>query len=265
MRFSFQTVSDIGNKRESNQDYIYAREITTAFGRSFLGVVCDGMGGLSKGEIASKTVADIFANWFEEEFRYILSNSDLFMVLKTQWEILISAAKSILCDISNECGEALGTTLSLLLLADGKYYVAQIGDSRIYLFRDSSSFRITTDHSYVMELADKGLMTYDEANLAKNKNILTRCIGSMGEFSADYYMGDVCKNDFFLISSDGFHGNKTDAEMREIIFSIFNSSEHDRETAIKKAITNKINEGESDNISAICVKVNRIKNDLSGR
>lgn len=103
--------------------------------------------------------------------------------------------------------KTMKTTLSAFLIIDGKFYAAQVGDSRIYLFRDNTAFQITSNHSYVAELAEKGLMTFDEAKVAEKKNFLTRCIGNMSDFSPDFYSGEVFGGDCFSISSDGFHGD----------------------------------------------------------
>lgn len=257
MKFSFQAKSEAGPVRKNNQDSIYAKKIHTKIGNAFLGIVCDGMGGLSSGEVASRTVVNIFSDWFENEFKFILSGSELRETIKNQWDYLISLANDEMYYYGKEYNETMGTTLSALMLVAGNYYAVQIGDSRIYLCRDNTMFRVTTDHSYVMELAERGLMTYDEANLSKQKNILTRCIGSMEEFSADHYSGEVYEDDFFLISSDGFHGSRTDDEMRNVILSISNSAERNREESIEKAIENKIASGERDNVSAVCVKVEK--------
>lgn len=255
MKFSFHSSSNIGAVRETNQDYIYSKEISTNVGKAYMGIVCDGMGGLSSGEVASTTAVNIFADWFKKEFKYVLSGDNLFEALKNQWDKLISDARTQLVQYSSFSGQKMGTTLSVLLIVSDKFYAAQIGDSRIYLLREGNLTRVTTDHSYVMELASRGLMTYDEANLAKEKNVLTRCLGSMDAFGADYYEGSVYENDFFLISSDGFHGGKTDAEMCDIITRIYNCTDHERKYVLEEAIEQKILGGERDNISAVCVRL----------
>ncbi|MGN0639340.1 MAG: PP2C family protein-serine/threonine phosphatase [Oscillospiraceae bacterium] len=254
MKFDYYIKSEIGIVRQSNQDSAFAGTIRTRQGKSFFGIVCDGMGGLSEGEYASRTIVNLFADWYINDFRKIADRADLFGEIRTQWSELMSKARDAFIMHEEKSNSSMGTTLSALLIAGGKYYAAQVGDSRIYLYRDGSAVQITSDHSYVAELAEKGLMTYDEANVAPNKNILTRCIGNMCEFSPDFYSGEVLEGDCFSISSDGFHGGIIASEMNRILEDIFSSNGRKMRHSLDEKVSEKMKMGEKDNITAICVK-----------
>lgn len=255
MDFLFYTVSDIGTTRKTNQDRVYAKKIKTCLGTAFMGIVCDGMGGLSDGEVASSTVVRCFSEWFEEEFRYVNSDSCTIENINAQWRCLIDSVQSKLEEYSAQKKVSVGTTLSALLIVSGNYYITQVGDSRIYLCRGGILRHITTDHSYVMELAEKGFMTYDEAYISKRKNVLTRCIGSGERFGADFFCGETEMEDGFIISSDGFHGAVKDNEMSEIVSRIFAGGCKKLKETVNSAVQDKMRSGERDNISVVCVKL----------
>ena len=254
MKFDFCIKSEIGVVRQSNQDSAFADSIRTHKDKSFFGIVCDGMGGLSEGEYASRTVVNLFSDWYVNDFRKIAESADLFGEIRAKWCELMSKARDTFVNREETTHSSMGTTLSALLIVSGRYYAAQVGDSRIYLYRDGSAVQITSDHSYVAELAEKGLMTFDEANVAPNKNILTRCIGNMCEFSPDFYTGEVLEGDCFSISSDGFHGGIIASEMNRILKDIFSSNGRKMRHSLDEKVSEKMKMGEKDNITAICVK-----------
>lgn len=255
MNFNYDFLSDIGTTRESNQDSVYAGCVITPLGTAFLGVICDGMGGLSHGELASQTVTQLFRDWFLNEFAREVPSKDLPEFVFDRWGALISKANRDLLEISENSGEQMGTTLSVLLIVNDKYYAAQIGDSRIYCLANNNVLQITNDHSYVMELVQKGMMTETEARLSSKRNVLTRCVGAVRDISGDFYIGEVCVGDCFLISSDGFHGRASLEEMG-VILAELNSI---KRTKIKKNLAKYVDyrksAGEKDNITVIYVKL----------
>lgn len=222
-----------------------------------MGIVCDGMGGLAYGEIASETVVLVFSEWFEEEFRYIVPTDGLAQSISRQWYYLVKKSEDAVHSYSIEKGEGMGTTLSLLLIVEGRYFALQVGDSRIYKVCAEGVQQITTDHSYVMSMVEQGLMTVDEACVSKRKNELTRCIG-MGEFSeADFFQGDVSTGDSFLLSSDGFHGGLVTDRINALLLELGQMNAHNAKARVAAAIEQKKSDGEKDNLSAIFVKVGK--------
>ena len=254
MRFRYYLKSDKGGFRENNQDSAYARSIRTSKGHAFLGIVCDGMGGLSHGELASKTVADAFAEWFEQEFRYIMYDGDISQAVFVQWSQIVTSVNSELRRISGEMGCQMGTTLSVVLLFSGRYYSAQIGDSRVYLMSGEDICQITRDHSLVADMAQKGLMTENEINSSSNRNVLTRCLGVMESVSADYYSGEIVKNDSFLLCSDGLYSGLSCVQMAGLLGGAPFHKGNIRHR-VDSAVNRRITGGEKDNITALMVRV----------
>lgn len=254
MRFSYYLKTDAGGYRESNQDSAYAGGVKTKAGRAFLGVVCDGMGGLSHGEMASKAVTDAFAEWFEQEFRFIMNGGDISEVVFEQWKQLINAVNAEILRLSAELSCTMGTTLSAVLLFCGRYYSAQIGDSRVYMMCGDGIQQITSDHSLVADMAKVGLLTENEIHSSSKRNVLTRCIGAMSSVSADYYSGDISEDSAFLLCSDGFHGG---LDCRRISALLGGAPFHkgSLKRRLRAAVNGRIKGGERDNITALMVRV----------
>lgn len=255
MQFSYCFKTDIGTTRENNQDSGCAEVIKTAAGRAFLGLVCDGMGGLAKGAFASRTVVETFRSWFGNDFPRLAESGITAQLVFHQWSELIRKVNEALIDMSENFGEQMGTTLSALLIVNGEFFVAQVGDSRVYLSSGGSIVRVTVDHSYVMEQVRKGLMTESEAQRSHKRNVLTRCIGVMKEVSGDFYNGSVGVNDSFLISSDGFHGGTDDSEILAVLAGLNVHRKREAERRIERYIEMRKRGGERDNITALAVIV----------
>lgn len=251
MKYKFYTRTETGNFRKSNQDSIYAKNIRTNFGNAFMGIVCDGMGGLSNGEVASHNVVVAFAEWFEEEFQYIMTETVSEQVVFIQWQQIIADVNFQIRKLSVELGCKMGTTLSVLMLFNGKYYAAQIGDSRIYCSDETQVFRITRDHSLVSDMERAGLLTESEMKTSCKKNVLTRCVGLVDEVSADFYHGE-CTNQAFLLCSDGFYGVLQNLDTDLLIRDILINSNIKKYTDI--AVEKRMEYGERDNISVVAIK-----------
>lgn len=251
MKYKYYIRSECGNFRNSNQDSVYANVVQTRCGAAFLGVVCDGMGGLSHGELASSMLASFFSEWFEDEFKYILNSDVNENVIFAQWAQLIAAANRNIIQHSEEMDCSMGTTISALLLFNGRYFAAQIGDSRIYSVIGEELVQITADHSLVSDLNKAGLITENEMKVDKRRNILTRCVGIDHTVNADYYCGDSA-GAAFLVCSDGFYGAMRNLDSEMLIKQILVSKNFKKNADY--AIDKRIESGEKDNLSVLAVK-----------
>lgn len=251
MEYTIWALSDPGTTRENNEDCIYAAVAETPAGKAFFGVVCDGMGGLDFGEVASGTAVRLFSDWFGSSLAQVEDIAGAEAAVG-KWKSLISRANAEINAICAERGAVLGTTLTALLLIGGRYFTAQIGDSRAYAVSGGKLRRLTEDHSYVMEMVAQGRMTAEEAVMSANKNILTRCIGARHDYCADFSSGEASPGDLFLLCSDGFHGGLDDGRMMELIKGSFGG---DIQSMVRKAVEAKKAMGEKDNISLIAAAV----------
>lgn len=184
-----KTLTDIGIKRKENQDNYWSARLDVDGEEAGVICLCDGMGGLSNGKLASKIVVESV----REFFKYSIDFEDLKDVLQQANKSIYELAKS-------ECVK-MGTTCTLILCYQGMYKLLHVGDSRCYLLRENSFEPITQDHSALVKY---NIKKSEAPELYKKyKNSLTRCIGVMEDVKLDYYQGKYFEKDTFLCCSDG--------------------------------------------------------------
>ena len=228
--------SDIGKVRKINQDWA---EIRNFQDNSCLVVVCDGIGGTSGGEVASKAAALEVCDYFEKNQKLEIK-SRILESIKSANDKILQIAKS-----DNKISD-LGTTCVVAFLKNNDLYVANVGDSRAYLISEDKIKQITNDHSVVNELLMQGKITSDEAKIANNKNIITRALGSLNS-TPDFYEMNIKNNDKILICTDGL----TNCLSNEEIYNIL--TKNSPEKAIEVLITNANQNGGTDNITAALI------------
>ena len=228
--------SDIGRVRKVNQDWA---EIRNFQDNSCLVVVCDGIGGTSGGEVASKAAALEVCDYFEKNQKLEIK-SRILESIKSANDKILQIAKS-----DNKISD-LGTTCVVAFLKNNDLYVANVGDSRAYLISEDKIKQITNDHSVVNELLMQGKITSDEAKIANNKNIITRALGSLNS-TPDFYEMNIKNNDKILICTDGL----TNCLSNEEIYNIL--TKNSPEKAIEVLITNANQNGGTDNITAALI------------
>lgn len=253
MKYRYFLRSDIGIARKTNQDSGFACAADLPLDSVFWGGICDGMGGLADGEIASGYTTACLEHWFYDFLPTIGVHEDLEKELFAQWSMIINDCSHEIADMGRKNNAPSGTTLSALLAFSGRYYAVQIGDSRIYHNHGGKFVQLTEDHSYVHDMVNKGLMTDDEAVISKQRNVLTRCIGFLDNAKVDFYTGVVNTGDWFLISSDGFHGGMDASGLNSLICCGSKLSQRNVKAKLRNAIEQKKKQGERDNITALIV------------
>jgi len=255
MNFFAAAHSDIGIKRETNQDSVLVQIADTDYGEVCLSVICDGMGGYSKGELASATMIVNFKQWFEKDFPKLLYQGIKPENLKRAWEDLIFNTNNQISNYSTLHGARLGTTVAALLLVGEMYYIIHVGDSRVYLM-DRNLSQLTKDQTFVQREMDAGRMTPEQALSDPQRNVLLQCVGASEVIEPDFMLGPVTSDEMFLLCTDGFRHLLTDEE----IYANTNPIAVRAEEEMKKRIIyltdlNKYRR-EKDNISSILVRVN---------
>ncbi|MEO2095717.1 MAG: PP2C family serine/threonine-protein phosphatase [Brachybacterium sp.] len=198
--------SDVGLVRSNNQDSAYAG--------SHLLVVADGMGGHAGGDVASSVAIGRLASLDSET-----PASDIVATLE---ESVLEANQEILRRARDEPQlRGLGTTITALLRAEGKFALAHIGDSRAYLLRDGETVQITKDHTFVQRLLDEGRLTEDEAERHPQRSVLMRVLGDVdADPELDLSLRAAHVGDRWLLCSDGLSGlvslDTIDATLKDI-------------------------------------------------
>lgn len=258
MKFYAATHADAGIRKKRNQDSVIVLEAETGQGNILFASVCDGMGGLSRGETASAAMAEAFGSWFENELPTLVRAAQKggFPVreLWSQWASLIERTSIRIEEFGKSNLIRLGTTAVGLLIAGREYYTLNVGDSRVYLLMDGI-VRLTKDQTYVQQELDAGRMTYEQSLTDPWRNVLLQCIGSGPSVRPAFGRGRAVSGQVFLVCSDGFRHVVTEEEM----YSAFCPREMTGEAIMKQrlmAMTECIKgRCEKDNISAALIKV----------
>jgi PPM family protein phosphatase len=246
--------SDRGHVRAENQDTCAAAPEFGVF------VVCDGMGGAAAGKIASQLAAEAFLNALggsvtsppvPEAFDPVVSAG------RCPGERLaqaVAAANSAVYERAQKYRvlQGMGTTLVGVLVQETEpgrtAWIANVGDSRCYLLRNSSLLQLTTDHSVVEEQIQAGLLSREQAEFSPVRNIITRAIGTQPQVSADIVEQPLAPGDTLLLASDGLMRELAD---REISSALLSSAE--LEDACTALIQRALAKGGRDNITVLLI------------
>lgn len=252
MKMRYGALSDQGDVRTENQDRILALTGMVEGKETGLFVVADGMGGLSYGSAVSAYIIESFSRWWEEDF------PEMAQAGKCKKEEIKELLEQEIWDVNQEvfafCKREncrSGSTLSVLFIYDGHYYIVNMGDSRIYHFQKGVLKRLTEDQSMAAQLVREKKLTEEEAKHSGKNHILTMCIG-MVEIPRNFYTEGTLKNgDCFLLCSDGLYNV---AEEQEIC-NILNQNEIDPQEKAH-SLRNLIQPGKAgDNVSEIIVEI----------
>lgn len=252
MKYLTSAVSETGQGRKGNQDSACIKVAKTKIGDMAIAVICDGMGGLQKGEMASAAVLEGFERWFEEILPGLLSSFTLEHVADS-WRELIEHENTRIRNYSLENEIKMGTTLTAMFFFQGQFLIAHVGDSRAYRlgFRRK---RLTKDHTLVEREVESGILSREEAFHDKRKHILWQCVGASVYCEPEIIYGKVKQDEVFLLCTDGFYHLVSGMEICNAFASSKLVSERIMARQIKEMIRLAIERGEQDNISVVLVK-----------
>ncbi len=253
MRYLSAAHTDIGLVKKINQDSFTLKIAKTSRYNIAFVVLCDGMGGLKNGELASAFVVNAFSNWFEQVFPEALKTGLDFEVIKKQWNSIAISQSEKISEYGNARGISLGTTLSAILCVNNKFILIHIGDTRIYRLNNSIE-QITTDHTFVANEVVHNRMTADQAKTDKRKNILLQCIGASKNIDCEFKTGDIRENDEFLLCCDGFRHEISSEEIFGVLAPELMSSERIMRKSLVDLVNLNKKRNEKDNITAILIK-----------
>ena len=254
MSFLTAVHTDIGIRKKTNPDSALIMQAQTDVGDILFTVVCDGMGGLAKGEVASATLIEAFTHWFEDELPKIVNTDNPQQVINASWENIIMNTNSRISNYASQFGISMGTTLNAVLFMKGRYYIVNIGDSRTYCLSDGL-YQLTKDQTFVQREIDYGRMTPAEAAVSPQRSVLLQCVGASEFIEPAYSTGEYAPGQVFMQCSDGFRHVIAPEEL----FQYLNPSVlPDEQTMMDNAVyLTELNKSrhETDNITVLLVKV----------
>lgn len=243
----FTAKSDIGKKRENNEDDFYVRKINNDF---YLYIVADGMGGYECGEVASSIATSSISSFLEEKAQ-IINKADT-QSIKAILKEAVNFANSEIYNLekTDEKYKGMGTTVVLVSKVNNEVYYLSVGDSRIYYIDDNFEKikQITEDDTYVNTLVKTNVINEDEALTHPQRHMLTKAIGVFKD--VDFNVSTLRDKDgYLLLCTDGM----TNMLSNEQILDVFKNEKFDK---IAEALVKKANEnGGNDNITVVVVKL----------
>jgi serine/threonine protein phosphatase PrpC len=253
MNFIISASTDIGQK-QVNQDSLFVRRIQTGIGEIVFAVLCDGMGGIEKGEVASAELISAFTDWMYTDLPHLLYRTPEDGAVREQWSDVIGEQNRRMREYCLRESCSMGTTVTGLLLTPQRYYIMNIGDSRTYELLGGIR-QITEDHTVIAQEVSRGNLTPEQAESAPNRNVLTRCVGIADSAVPDMFYGDTQRYAVYLLCSDGFRHKVTENEMIGQFSLGGITSEADLKRREEYLIGLNKHRGETDNISVITVAV----------
>lgn len=212
MNFIISANTDIGISKNTNQDSLTTMVMNTPQGRMAFSVLCDGMGGLEKGEVASASVINAFRQWAVTELPQLCNAPLEDTLIRSQWERIIEEQNRTIKAYGARSGVRLGTTVVAMLLTQTRYYILNVGDSRAYELTDGV-YQITADQTFVAREIAAGRMTPEQAETDPRRSVLLQCVGASEVVYPDLFFGDVQQDAVYMLCSDGFRHEITDEEV----------------------------------------------------
>lgn len=254
MNLKIAVHSDEGIKKKTNQDSILVKVAHTERGPAALFAVCDGMGGLAKGELASAALVRSLDRWFMRDFPILLYQNAGAGQLKESICACLEMENQAIASYGRANHVELGTTAVALFIVQDMYYVVNVGDSRAYLLSDRL-WQITKDQTFVQRELDAGRMTAAQAMSDSRRNMLLQCIGASRMVAPDFYEGKVVSGTEFLLCSDGFRHMLSEEEIYGTLHSGPERLEREMEEQLFFLTETVKERQETDNISSILVRI----------
>ena len=253
MAFQIAYHTDIGIKKKNNQDGLLMKTARTPEGQVGLFVVCDGMGGLSEGELASSTVISGMSDWFEQALPDLLQEK--------QERNIVSGLDKCIRDLNEKIiqyGEAKQINLGTIVLMGRKMashmFEEQIGDSRGYSLNGTIK-QITKDQTVVARELERGNLTEEQARIDPRRNILLQCMGATKDIEVVITEDSVEPGTLYLLCTDGFYHEVLEDELLVALDQANFTNEQQMKEKVIELVELVKSRREQDNISVIVAKV----------
>ena len=237
----FYSATDEGRVRRINQDYLFASKKPVGKLPNLL-IVADGMGGHNAGERASSYAVEVLVE--------TIRNSRERNPIKCLRSAIEEANRRVLEESrSEEMYHGMGTTIVAATVIKGNIYVANVGDSRLYII-GNRMFQVTRDHSLVEEMIRSGGLTREEGKNHPDRHIITRAVGVDQKVDVDFFEWKLKKDDVILLCSDGLTNMVSDEEIQQIV-----RNSEDLQEAGDRLVALANENGGSDNITVLLAKM----------
>ena len=241
----FWGLTDPGCVRKQNQDTYLMEQLDRS---SAICVVCDGMGGAKSGNVASSLAAEVFIQEVRRSYSHMMDREKADQMLRGA----VKLANFTVFDQSQQFEEfrGMGTTLVAVLVRGKKATVVNVGDSRAYMINSEGIYQLSTDHSVVQMMVERGELSPEAAKSYPGKNLITRAVGTESTILCDIFHTDVAKGDYLLLCSDGLSNMMDD---QEILFEVVHGA--DPGACCERLLAIAKNRGAPDNVTSVLIKI----------
>lgn len=255
MDFFVSYSTNVGIEKSNNEDSLSFDEAETGKGKILQAVICDGMGGLDRGELASATVVKAFSDWFNNSLPFLLNETDVTGSIKRSWNRLIKTLNNDVYEYGRSRQFQLGSTLTaVIFLENGEYVCAHVGDTRLYRITDDEISVITDDQTVIGYKLRHGLITPEKAKTDPQRNVLIQCIGATITVNPEFYTGKANEKENFMLCSDGFRHEIEEKEIHGTLKpSAFDTGKGNE--ILAEMIDTAMKRGEADNITAMMIEI----------
>jgi len=251
MKINYQAITDVGKKRKGNEDSLFVNADQNLF------VVADGMGGHAAGEIASKIAVDAINEFVvltsgDEEITWPFGLDENISYDGNRLKTAIRFANRKVLEATREKSEyeGMATTVAAVLVDGASANLAHVGDSRVYLVRKGRIEQLTSDHSWVNEQIQSGVISADQARSHPLRNVVTRALGGKPDLQVDMQVHKIEPGDVLLLCSDGLTTMITDEDIARVI----GDAGGDVEKASRALVAAANGRGGEDNITVLLLR-----------
>jgi serine/threonine protein phosphatase PrpC len=251
MRVRFAGLTNIGRKREHNEDSIFLPTDDR------LAIVCDGMGGHASGDVASSLAVDTIVEHFRETaasqvltWPYKVDRDLRTHVNRMRTAVMLANLEIWERSQRDSRFKGMGTTCVAMYFLDDTVVVGHVGDSRCYRLRQHEMVQLTEDHSLINDYIKMKRVTAEEAEQWPHKNVIVRALGMKDSVQVDIISEPPKVGDVYMICSDGLTGMLADPQIAHIM-----DTERDLDRAVERLIDGANEEGGVDNISAVLARI----------
>jgi protein phosphatase len=248
MKISYEAITDVGRKRKGNEDSVHVNPEQNLF------VVADGMGGHAAGEVASKVAAESINEFVcltsgDEEITWPFGLDENISYDGNRLKTAVRYANRKVLEATKEKSEyeGMATTVAAVLVDGDTANLAHVGDSRVYLLRGEEITQLTSDHSWVNEQIQSGVISADQARSHPLRNVVTRALGGKPDLQVDMQFHQVQPGDLLLLCSDGLTTMVSDQEIARVVAA----AEGDIEKAARGLVAAANAQGGEDNITVL--------------
>lgn len=248
--------TNAGTRKRENEDACCIEVGYGPFGEVLMAIVCDGVGGLSRGNVASSTVINRFVTWFEQELPALIEGMDAqagfdFGLVRAVWGAHLQSLNDLIRAHGAKVGGSLGTTFTGIIACGGRYLTGHVGDCRAYHMNRVFFEQITQDQTLVAKKLAAGEITAEEA-ARQPKNVILQSVGTERVLKPVFYEGAYAPDSLLVICCDGAYKRAGNEGVKRLFQSLDYHDEAALGAACETLIEQDIAQGEKDNLTVLC-------------